>query len=155
MAFEVRSGGIRVETEWSGAAIDEVVRLGAACGLGLGADTCAVSVHRAPLETATLRDSATASHEAESLTAAVSYGRPMREAARRTQPPPPHRRAKILRNRTCRRARHCRRLVQAQIKKSLLQGSTRGLLVIFGARLSIIMMPHYPPRALAHSKREL
>lgn len=75
MAFEVRgNGGIRVETKWNGDRVGDATRRGAAHGLGLGAEHVrGVSVDRAPLDTAALRDSATASHDPESLTAAVSY----------------------------------------------------------------------------------
>jgi len=75
MAFEIRgNGGIRVETEWNGDRVDDAARRGAARGLGLGAEHVrGVSVDRTPLDTAALRDSATTSHDPESLTAAVSY----------------------------------------------------------------------------------
>jgi hypothetical protein len=75
MAFKIRgNGGIHIETEWNGDRADDAARRGAARGLGLAAEHVrGVSVDRAPLDTAALRNSATASHDPESLTAAVSY----------------------------------------------------------------------------------
>ncbi|RSM61920.1 hypothetical protein DMH04_53470 [Kibdelosporangium aridum] len=79
MAIEIRgNGGIRVETDWRGYTAGEAARRGAARGVVLGAEHVrAVSVNRAPLDTGALRNSATASHDPDTLTGAVSYDTPM------------------------------------------------------------------------------
>jgi hypothetical protein len=120
MAIEVSgNGGIRIE--WNGAAVDEAARRGAARGLGLGAEHVrGVSVDLAPLDTAALRDSATASHDAESLTAAVSYDTPY--AARQHEELDYHHRTggpKYLERALTSEREVVARLVQAQIRKAL------------------------------------
>src|SRR2546421_63386 len=76
MAFEILGNG-SIRLEWNGDAVDLAAHSGAARGLALGAEHVrAVSVDRAPLDTGALRNSATASHDPEALTAAVSYDTP-------------------------------------------------------------------------------
>lgn len=120
MATEITGNG-RVRVEWNGVAIEEAARHGAARGLGLGAEHVrAVSVDRAPLDTAALRDSATASHDAESLTAAVSYDTPY--AARQHEELDYHHRTgrpKYLETALTNERDTVGRLVQAQIRKAL------------------------------------
>ncbi|MEU4444896.1 hypothetical protein AB0K14_03215 [Actinosynnema sp. NPDC050801] len=120
MAFEVSgNGGVRIE--WNGDQIDEAARRGAARGLGLGAEHVrGVSVDRAPLDTAALRDSATASHDADSLTAAVSYDTPY--AARQHEELTWHHRTggpKFLESALASERDVVARLIQAQIRKAL------------------------------------
>jgi hypothetical protein len=122
MAFEVRgNGGIRIETDWKGDAAGEAARRGAARGLGLGAEHIrAVSVDRTPLDTAALRNSATASHDPDSLTAAVSYDTPY--AARQHEELTWHHRtgqAKFLESALTSERDTVARLIQAQIRKAL------------------------------------
>ncbi|WP_424183851.1 hypothetical protein ACOBQX_17990 [Actinokineospora sp. G85] len=119
MAETVGNGRVRVE--WDGVAIDETARQGAARGLGLGAEHVrGVSVDRAPLATAALRNSATASVDAESLTAAVSYDTPY--AARQHEELDYHHRTggpKYLESALASERDVVARLVQAQIRKAL------------------------------------
>jgi hypothetical protein len=122
MAIEIRgNGGIRIETDWKGNAADESARRGAARGLGLGAEHIrAVSVDRTPLDTAALRNSATASHDPDSLTAAVSYDTPY--AARQHEELTWHHRtgqAKFLESALASERDTVARLIQAQIRKAL------------------------------------
>ncbi|SDD86650.1 hypothetical protein [Actinokineospora iranica] len=120
MAVEITgNGGIRLE--WDGSRVDEIARQGAARGLGLGAEHVrGVSVDRAPLDTAALRNSATASVDAESLTAAVSYDTPY--AARQHEELDYHHRTggpKYLESALASERDVVARLVQAQIRKAL------------------------------------
>jgi hypothetical protein len=122
MAFEVRgNGGIRVETDWHGGRVDDAARRGTARGLGLGAEHVrGVSVDRAPLDTAALRNSATASQDPESLTAAVSYDVPY--AARQHEELTWHHRTggpKFLESALASERDTVARLIQAQIRKAL------------------------------------
>jgi|SRR5882757_698574 len=122
MAFEIRgNGGIRVETEWNGDRVDDAARHGAARGLGLGAEHVrGVSVDRAPLDTAALRNSATASHDPDTLTAAVSYDTPY--AARQHEELGYHHRTggpKFLESALASERDTVARLIQAQIRKAL------------------------------------
>ena len=122
MAFEVRgNGGIRIETRWDGEQIADAARHGAAHGLGLGAEHVrAVSVDRAPVDTAALRNSATASHDPEALTAAVSYDTPY--AARQHEELSYHHREggpKYLESALASERDAVARLLQAQIRKAL------------------------------------
>jgi hypothetical protein len=122
MAFEIRgNGSIRVETEWNGEQVDVAVRRGAARGLGLGAEHVrGVSVDRTPLDSAALRNSATASHDSESLTAAVSYDTAY--AARQHEELTWHHRtgqAKFLESALASERDTVARLIQAQIRKAL------------------------------------
>ncbi|GAA5104801.1 hypothetical protein [Haloechinothrix salitolerans] len=120
MAFEVRgNGGVRVE--WNGKQVDAAAHAGAVRGLALGAEHVrAVSVDRAPLDTAALRNSATASHDADSLTAAVSYDTPY--AARQHEELTWHHREggpKYLESALASEREVVARLIQAQIRKAL------------------------------------
>lgn len=120
MAVEINgNGGVRVE--WNGAAVTEQARQGAARGLALGAEHVrGVSVDLAPLDTAALRNSATASHDPDALTAAVSYDTPY--AARQHEELDYHHRTggpKYLERALASEADLVARLVQAQIRKAL------------------------------------
>ncbi|MCP3799745.1 hypothetical protein NLX83_10795 [Allokutzneria sp. A3M-2-11 16] len=120
MAFEVRgNGGVRVE--WNGKQVGDAAHAGAVRGLALGAEHVrAVSVDRAPLDTAALRNSATASHDADSLTAAVSYDTPY--AARQHEELTWHHREggpKYLESALASEREVVARLIQAQIRKAL------------------------------------
>jgi hypothetical protein len=122
MAIEsTGNGGVRVETEWKGYAAGEAARRGAARGVALGAEHIrGVSVDRAPLDTAALRDSATASHDPETLTAAVSYDTPY--AARQHEELGYHHREggpKYLESALASERDVVARLIQAQIRKAL------------------------------------
>lgn len=114
-------GNDRVRVEWNGVAIGETARAGAARGLGLGAEHVrGVSVDRTPLDVAGLRNSATASHDAGSLTAAVSYDTPY--ATRQHEELDFHHRTggpKYLESALASERDVVARLVQAQIKKAL------------------------------------
>jgi hypothetical protein len=122
MAIEIRgNGGIRLETEWKGDEVTPNARRGAARGLGLGAEHVrAVSVDRAPLDTAALRDSATASHDPETLTAAVSYDTPY-AARQHEELNYQHREGgpKYLESALASERDIVARLIQAQIRKAL------------------------------------
>ncbi|TCO64385.1 hypothetical protein [Actinocrispum wychmicini] len=115
------NGGIRVESEWRGYAAGEAARRGAAQGVALGAEYIrAVSVDRAPLDTGALRDSATASHDPDTLTAAVSYDTPY--AARQHEELTWHHREggpKYLESALASERDVVARLIQAQIRKAL------------------------------------
>lgn len=70
-----RNAPIRVD--WNEDSADHAARRSAARGLVLGAEHVrGIAVNLAPLDTAALRNSATASHDADALTAAVSFDTP-------------------------------------------------------------------------------
>ncbi|MGH3863578.1 hypothetical protein [Actinokineospora sp.] len=120
MATEITgNGGVRIE--WHGDEVGDNARRGAARGLGLGAEHVrGVSVDRAPLDTAALRDSATASHDPDALTAAVSYDTPY--AARQHEELDYHHRTggpKYLESALASERETVARLIQAQIRKAL------------------------------------
>jgi hypothetical protein len=122
MATEIRgNGGIRVEHDWRGYAAGEAARRGAARGVALGAEHIrAVSVDRAPLDTGALRNSATASHDPDTLTGAVSYDTPY--AARQHEDLTFHHREggpKFLESALASERELVARLIQAQIRKAL------------------------------------
>lgn len=122
MAFEARgNGGVRIETTWKGDTADSRARDGAARGLGLGAEHVrAVSVDQTPLDTGALRNSSTASHDPETLTAAVSYDTSY--AARQHEELSYHHREggpKYLERALASERDTVSRLIQAQIRKAL------------------------------------
>jgi hypothetical protein len=122
MAIEsTGSGGIRIDTEWKGYAAGEAARRGAAEGVALGAEHIrTVSVDRAPVDTTALRDSATVSHDPETLTAAVSYDTPY--AVRQHEEldyQHPEGEAKYLETALASERDAVAKLIQAQIRKAL------------------------------------
>ncbi|MEU5847439.1 hypothetical protein [Saccharopolyspora shandongensis] len=120
MAFEVRGkGGIRVE--WNDDAVGRAARRGAARGLALSAEHVrGTAVNNAPQDTSALRNSATASHDADELTAAVSFDTPY--AVRQHEELDYHHRtggAKYLERALDTESDTVARLIQAQIRKAL------------------------------------
>lgn len=119
MSFEIRSS--RIRAEWRGDQTDRAVQRGAARGLALGAEHVrGAAVDNAPLDTGALRNSATASHDPDELTAAVSFDTPY--AARQHEELDYHHRtgqAKYLETALNTNHDTIARLVQAQIRKAL------------------------------------
>lgn len=115
------SNGIKIETEWKGYNAGEIARRGAAEGLARGAEHIRdVSVSRAPMDTTALRDSATASHDAGTLAAAVSFDTPY--AVRQHEEldfQHPTGEAKFLESTLASERDTVARLIQAEIRKAL------------------------------------